>query len=203
MAKEKREEQHAPSRRRGSILEDAILQAAWDELNDHGYARMSMEGVAARAQTNKNALYRRWPSKDKLVIAALSRFVPKPTLAATDTGDLRQDMLTLLLSIMKPLQMIGAETIHGIMLEGYGKDLFSSLPQHMNSDKENNLMTIIRTILENAEKRGEVNLKTISTRVLSLPVDLIRYEFLTTHEPLSDQAIAEIVDDIFLPLVRE
>jgi hypothetical protein len=58
------------------------------------------------------------------------------------------------------------------------------------------------TILKNAEMRGEVNLEKISPRILSLPADLLRYQLLMTHEPISDKIISEIVDDIFLPLIH-
>ena len=57
-------------------------------------------------------------------------------------------------------------------------------------------------ILKNAEKRGEVNLGKIRPRVISLPADLLRYELLTTHEPISETTITEIVDDVFMPLIR-
>ena len=53
-------------RRRGVELEGAILRAAWDELTAVGYARLSMEGVADRAQTGKQVLYRRWPNRAEL-----------------------------------------------------------------------------------------------------------------------------------------
>lgn len=58
------------------------------------------------------------------------------------------------------------------------------------------------TILKNAETRGEVKLDKISPRVISLPADLLRYEILTIHKPISHKTIDEIVDDIFLPLVQ-
>jgi AcrR family transcriptional regulator len=47
------------NRRRGEILEDAIIKAAWDELSDIGYNSLTMETIAARAKTNKVVLYRR------------------------------------------------------------------------------------------------------------------------------------------------
>ncbi|QKS45817.1 TetR/AcrR family transcriptional regulator [Paenibacillus cellulosilyticus] len=197
------EDQQTGTRRRGSVLEEAILQAAWDELNELGYARLSMEGVAARAQTNKNAVYRRWPNKVKLITAALIQFAPKPSLTVPDTGNLRLDLITLLGGIMMPLQLIGAETIRGIMADA-GQEKLAALPSHIGPRSEQKLPALIKSILENAEKRGEVtNVQAIRPRALSVPVDLIRYEFLTTHEPISDQAIEEIVDEIFLPIVMK
>src|SRR5262249_59881481 len=82
------------TRRRGAALDEAILRAAADELTASGYAGLTMEKVASRAGTNKNALYRRWPNRLALGIAAyrrLSRTVPLPA-----TGTLRDDALELL-----------------------------------------------------------------------------------------------------------
>ena len=80
--------------------------------------------------------------------------------------------------------------------------LISSLPQILHPGTENKISAALRTILKNAELREEVNLEKISTRVISLSADLLRYEILITQELISDKAIVEIVDDIFMPLVR-
>lgn len=196
------ERRHTVNRRRGEILEDAILQAAWDELTEGGYTRLTMEGVAARAKTNKAVIYRRWANKAKLILAAIGKHVPRPASDVPDTGDLRNDVLILLHRIAQPLQIIGAETIHGLMVEYIDKDIISSFPQRMHPGTEKRLTTAMKTILKNAETRGEVKLDTISPRVISLPADLLKFEILTTHEPISDNTINEIVDDIFLPLVK-
>ena len=197
----KSEERSAGTRRRGEVLENAILQAAWDELRETGYARLSMEGVAARAGTNKNAVYRRWPNKTALVIAVISKHLPRPSLEAPDTGSLREDLLTLLRRLTTPMQMIGAETIHGLMSDQHGKDMISSMPEALKSRSEDKLIAAIKEILNRAVQRGEVDPKRLKARVFTLPIDLIGFEVLSTHEPISDQAIEEMIDDIFLPIV--
>lgn len=63
-------------RRRGMELQDAIHQAVLGELQEHGYAALSMDGVASRAQTGKATLYRRWPSKLELVVDAFKHSAP-------------------------------------------------------------------------------------------------------------------------------
>lgn len=192
------------TRRRGKVLEDAILEAAWKELSDVGYNHLTMEGVAARAKTNKAVVYRRWANKPTLILSVLHKFVPPlPILPkeVPDTGNLRNDVFSLLHGIAKPLQIIGAETIHGLIAD-LGKDKFISIPQIIPPKEEDKLITAMITILKNAEMRGEVKLEKISFQVISLPVDLLRYELLTTHEPVSDKMIHEIVDDIFMPLIR-
>jgi AcrR family transcriptional regulator len=161
-----------------------------------------MEAVAERAGTNKAAVYRRWPNKAKLVVAALHKHVPDPSNDVPDTGELRKDVLALIGAIAQPLQMIGAETIHGLMVEHLGKEFISSFPKikHPGAAEEK-WIAVMMTILKNAEQRGEITLKKISPRIILLPADLLRYELLTTHEPVSDETVTEIVDDIFLPLL--
>jgi hypothetical protein len=60
----------------------------------------------------------------------------------------------------------------------------------------------MRDILKNAELRGEVDLEKITSRIISLPLDLVRYEILTTHKPITENVLNEIVDDIFMPLIK-
>ncbi len=82
------------TRRRGAALEEAILRAAVEELTASGYAGLTMDKVAARAGTNKNALYRRWPHRLALGIAAYRRLAT--AVQPPDTGSLRGDVLALL-----------------------------------------------------------------------------------------------------------
>lgn len=197
------ESSQSGSRRRGDILESAILQAAWDELAATGYSRLTMEAIAARAKTNKTAVYRRWPSKAKIVVATLIKHMPKMVVTAPDTGNLREDVLTLLRGIAQTMQMIGAETIHGLMVEYIGENLTSALPHLMEYREEDKLTSAIVQILQQAELRGEVEVSRVKNSVLALPNCLLAYEVLTTHKPISEETILGIVDDIFLPLVRK
>ena len=86
-------------RRRGEELEAALLAAAWDELVEAGFHRLTMESVAARAKTGVAVLYRRWPRKDDLVLAAIAYYGRTHPVEIPDTGSLRGDMLALLGSV--------------------------------------------------------------------------------------------------------
>ena len=69
----------APHRRPGrpndETLSPLILRAAIEELAVAGFEALSLEQVARRAGTAKTSLYRRWPSKDDLIVDALRMFV--------------------------------------------------------------------------------------------------------------------------------
>ncbi|WP_371819015.1 TetR-like C-terminal domain-containing protein [Gluconobacter sp. P1C6_b] len=57
-------------------------------------------------------------------------------------------------------------------------------------------------VIGRAIERGEIDPARLTPRIVSLPLDLARHEMIMTFQPLSDDAIREIVDGIFLPLVR-
>lgn len=69
----------------------AIFQATLELLAEHGYERLTVEGVAEKAGVNKTTIYRWWPSKAALLGAALTRGAPLE-LTAPDTGSLRGDL---------------------------------------------------------------------------------------------------------------
>jgi hypothetical protein len=61
---------------------------------------------------------------------------------------------------------------------------------------------VLDAVIERAVARGEIQPGQVSERVARLPVDLFRHELLMTLQPVADEVIEEIVDDVFLPLVR-
>jgi AcrR family transcriptional regulator len=188
------------TRRRGQELEDAILRAAMDELAEAGYAKLTMEAVASRAKTNKAAVYRRWAKRSELVIAAVRRYTPKLDLSAPDTGNLRDDMLTLLNRATGPIRALGIDTVRHILMERMGTEFF--LPaSRPGPGADQRLLGTIETIVAAARARGEVGPGDVKQQVLSLPFALVIYGFLTGQEPFSDGFLEEIVDEVFLPLV--
>lgn len=60
------------SQLRGEKVVAVILQAALDEITERGYLGFSVEGVAERAGVNKTTVYRRWPTREDLLRAALT-----------------------------------------------------------------------------------------------------------------------------------
>ncbi|MBB4685127.1 TetR/AcrR family transcriptional regulator [Amycolatopsis jiangsuensis] len=80
---------------RESVTE-AIAAAMFGELADVGYARMSMEAVARRAGVGKAAVYRRWPSKEAMLIDLVGGVVRRNLPEAADTGTFAGDVRALL-----------------------------------------------------------------------------------------------------------
>ncbi|HJY61315.1 MAG TPA: TetR-like C-terminal domain-containing protein [Streptosporangiaceae bacterium] len=80
-------------RRSSSDVEEAILAATLEILDEAGFEDLTIEAVAARAGAAKTAVYRRWPSKVPLVVEALTRSGPQ--FEVPDTGSLRTDLIVL------------------------------------------------------------------------------------------------------------
>ena len=86
-----------PRRRRDSSHR-AILAATRDLVREHGYAALTIEGVAARAGVGKQTIYRWWPSKGAVAIEAFLDEV-QTAIEFPDSGDLRRDLAALLASV--------------------------------------------------------------------------------------------------------
>jgi AcrR family transcriptional regulator len=78
-------------RPRSAAVDQAILYAAREELVEHGFTRLRLEHVAARAGVGKATLYRRWGSKEALAQDLLASLAA-PHIAVADTGDTRAEL---------------------------------------------------------------------------------------------------------------
>jgi AcrR family transcriptional regulator len=186
------------TRRRGEALEHALLDAAWAELQTVGYAGLTMEAVADRAGTSRAVLYRRWRNRPELVLAVIRRHRPLLSGEIPDTGSLRDDVLALLRRMSARLAEIGPETVYGLLGDYLSDaDMFArSRDQLLTISTE-----VMETILKRAAGRGEARAG-VENRIATLPTALFRNELFLARIPPSEGTLVEIVDDVFLPLVR-
>jgi AcrR family transcriptional regulator len=187
------------TRRRGAELERAILRAAADELAESGYPGLTMERVAQRAGTNKNTIYRRWPNRAALGVAAY-RHLAKDTLRAPDTGSLRDDALGVLRAINCDRSSPAAQILRGL-LAGVSDD--PELLAQLHEQAGDGGTTAWLTLLERAVARGEAPPDALHPRVATVALTLLRNEYLTRGlTTVDDDVLAEIVDEVYLPLIR-
>ncbi len=186
-------------RRRGAALETALLDAAWDELTDHGYARFTMDAVVKRAATSPPVLYRRWSDRDELVRATIAHTLRKHVLDVPDTGSLREDLLTVMREINATrLPLVTAVSAY---LADYHRQTGTS-PSDLIDPSSTGRKEALDALFDRAADRGEINPEHLTDRIKTLPFDLLRHEFLTTFAPAPDHVLEEIIDTIVLPLVR-
>ena len=187
-------------RRRGARLEDAILDAAWAELVERGYPGLTLEGVARRAGTSRPVLHRRWPSRTALATAALGRHLAQNPIAVPDLGSVRDEIRLLLRLLSDRARPDMIRLLFDMQKDLADKD--SSLAEMRTQLRAEIGSDAMQAVLRRASDRGEFAAGRLTPRITSLPTDLARHEMLMTFRPLSDEAIAEIVDEVFLPLVR-
>jgi AcrR family transcriptional regulator len=193
-------DEKAPSARRryGKELENALLDAGWDELVEKGYDAFTIESVAERAQTSRNVLYRRWPTKQDLVKAAIASRGFQQTIEIPDTGSLRGDLIEFMNTANGSRAQKGLALV--TRLGAFYSDTGSNL-----ADLRKGLVRIrsdaIDRMLQRAVDRGEIDPAKLTPRVRRVAFDLFLHELMVTLQPVPESTITEIVDEIFLPLV--
>ncbi|GIJ43981.1 TetR family transcriptional regulator [Virgisporangium aliadipatigenens] len=186
------------TRRRGQALEDALLEAAYAELIEGGLSAFTFDGVAARAQTSRPVLYRRWPTREALVIAALRHHDAHHRPPVPDTGTLRGDLIAALKNANRHRMRLIAPVLaqfNGSFLEN------GRTPAELRRELIGDRVTADTVIVQRAVERGELDPARITPRIVGLAFDLFRHELLMTHAPVPDEVIEEIVDTIALPLL--
>ncbi|MBB4929626.1 AcrR family transcriptional regulator [Lipingzhangella halophila] len=109
--------------RRNEASRRAILMAAFDLVGEVGYAKLSIEGIAARAGVGKQTIYRWWPSKGAVLFDAFLALAEgsDDSSALPDTGDLQADLTTVLRATVEefgdprfdtPMRALSTEIAH-------------------------------------------------------------------------------------------
>jgi AcrR family transcriptional regulator len=186
------------SRRRGAVLDDAILAAAWQEMDSGGYSRTTMSGIAARAGTSKAVLYRRWSGLAELALDILKNRMR--ALTPPDTGGLRGDLCMLLGEFVEVFARLPEGMIAGIIADSlHDPVLFREVQAQIGLSQ---LSARVAAVVDGAVTRGEIPPVTLPERVLLLPFDVARHDFIVLGRLLDAEQRAELVDQIMLPLIR-
>jgi AcrR family transcriptional regulator len=192
------DEPRRPRRRHGQTLVAAILESTIAEVDQVGYANLSMEKVAERARASKASLYRRWPSKMALVVDAVYHTLPDPA-GLTDTGTLRGDLLAVLRAARDQLAGAAGRAMRGVL----GDELRDpARAAEFRARGRGNTALMIETALRRAHQRGELDADAVTRQQRDAGPALMRLHFLTHAGPVPDEVIVEIVDEVMLPLLR-
>jgi AcrR family transcriptional regulator len=192
--------QAASLRRRGAVLERAILDAALDQLSTVGWNGLTMEGVAAGAQTGKAAVYRRWPSKEDLVADALQAGLPRIE-EAPDLGSVREDLLALcrqareamfsrpgfaVRSVIHECDPIQAERFHGVIFDGIVEPTIK----------------LLREVITRGIERNEVRPDAANSYVFDAIPAMMMYRSKLRGSEWHYRDLEEMIDQLMVPLLR-
>jgi AcrR family transcriptional regulator len=159
-----------------------------------------MESVAKRAGTSEPVLYRRWPNKDQLVLAAMEHYRKANPIDLPDTGALRSDLLAELTLVSEARAGVYAIAA-AASFSGLRADTGLS-PAQVREKVMGEPLPAVRPIYQRAHDRGEIDLERVPRAVLEMPFDLIRQHLLLDLKPPAPARIESVVDELFLPLVR-
>lgn len=185
-------------RRRGDALVSAILEAAVEELEEKGYAGLTMESVAQRAGASKASLYRRWEGRAELAMDAAYALAPLPE-QIPDTGHLRTDLLEVLRQITAALSGPAGEALRGVFAEALPE---AGRATELRARSQGRSRKLLTDVLQRAADRGEISREAILPARVQVAPAMLRNYLLLESRQLDDALLAELVDDVLLPLFR-
>jgi AcrR family transcriptional regulator len=192
--------QSMPVRRRGPVLERAILEAALDQLSTVGWNGLTMEGVAAGAQTGKAAVYRRWPSKDALVADALEAALPKIE-DVPDQGGVREELYFLCRIMRDAMFSKPGFALRSVLHESEGSAAGRFHDLIINKVTQPSARLFEEVVIRGIE-RGDVRPDAVDDMVFDVVPALMMYRVKVCGSEWNDDEIAAIVDRVMMPLLR-
>ncbi|MGE0217193.1 TetR/AcrR family transcriptional regulator [Mycolicibacterium sp.] len=184
-------------RRRGTELDSAIRSAVLELLAAHGPDAVTMEAVAAAARTSKPVLYRRWPDRRALLRDTLLG-IAVTAIPSADTGSFRGDMLAVLRGwaalftgerAMVMRSVIAAALADPDLQAAFREDVIGWRKDEMGA------------LLARGVARGDVRADVPVEIVRELGQSVLWHRLLITGDPITDELVVQLVDEVLVPVV--
>ncbi|MCV2491554.1 TetR/AcrR family transcriptional regulator [Geodermatophilus sp. YIM 151500] len=179
---------------RDSVIRAAILQL----LAEVGYGALTMDAVAAEAGVGKATIYRRWRTKQDLVVDTIAE-LNRAEITPPDTGSLEGDLRSMLRSLVGVISgPAGAATL----------SLLSTVPHHpaLAEAFRAGPMGVWRhgfdEVWARAEQRGEVRPGLSGSLTAEAASALLVQRWLLTGERVDELYADEVLEQVLLPLIR-
>ncbi|MDF0489931.1 TetR/AcrR family transcriptional regulator [Sphingomonas sp. H39-1-10] len=175
-------------RKRSESSRLAILQAAFALMEEVGFDRMSIEGVAARAGVGKTTIYRWWESRGVLAVEAFLTMV-EPAIAFRETGSAKEDMIAQMQALAELYrgptgrfvrEMIGSSQSDPAMRSAF-HDLFLA-PRREAA----------RAVFRRGQAAGEFRSDVDADAAIDALYSPIYYRLLASDGPIDERAVAKI-----------
>jgi AcrR family transcriptional regulator len=178
-------------RPRSVECDHAILEAAVSEYAARGLDGMSVDAVAARAGVSKATIYRRYPSKEKLIIAAAFT-IARETAPKADTGSLRGDLITSVRNLRNVLgdPLLGRATCR-LVVDATQNDEIEEMHLAYVRERRQGAFDAFERAIARGELRADTDME-YAADTLSAP---IFYHHLVLHELVDDAYLDHIVDE--------
>ncbi len=174
---------------RGEPVVRGILEATLEELARTGYGALRIDDVAARAGVNKTTVYRRWPTKEELVRAALLSITGQ-WMTRPDTGALRTDLLSIARQMVSLSCSCEAQGLFRMFLaEGPDSEIMTIARSLRQMHQE-----IPRAVIEAAQARGELAPGIDAALLFGALVAPIKERLFMDREEVDEGFLVRLVD---------
>jgi AcrR family transcriptional regulator len=176
-------------RPRDTQIDAAVLDATLALLDESGYGRLRLEEVARRAGTTKPAIYRRWPNRQRLVLAALGQRMR--AVAAPDTGCTLCDLDECLKLFVAVFRRMPPDVIGPLFADCAGdRDLHAAFMTTLFDPPR----AAVKETLDRAHARGDLRADVDRDLILDLLGSLVHYRTLFGHAGTTDAEIERAVE---------
>jgi AcrR family transcriptional regulator len=177
-----------------SPREAELLAVTLQLLQEHGYDGLTVDAVASAARASKATVYRRWPSKAELVLAAFIEGV-RQVAVPPNTGTLRGDLLQLGEICAQQIHH-HAGTIRAVLVEASRHPALNDALQHQFIEQRK---ALIQHILRQAVERGEIAEAAITDELWDLLPGYLIFRSIIPSRPPTRATVQMLVDDFILP----
>jgi AcrR family transcriptional regulator len=177
-----------------SPRETEFLEVTLRLLQQHGYDGLTVDAVATTARASKATVYRRWPSKAELVLAAFTEAI-RQVAVPPDTGTLRGDLLRVGQLVCEQARL-HASTMRAVHFEVSRNPALNDVMQHQFLDQRK---ALIKHILKQAVERGEIEEAAISNELWDLLPGYLIFRSILDSRPPTQRTVQVLVDDVIIP----
>ena len=170
----------------------AAIAATLAELAETGYAALTLESVARRAGVHKTTLYRRWGTREELVLEAMLERAGEH-ISVPETGSLRKDLLELARTAAANAATPEVAAMARAVAAQSPHDSALAAANHRFWDER---LALDAAIVERAIERGEVAAGTEPRTVIESVLGPIHLRLLLTGEPVDRAFLQAIVDTV-------
>lgn len=172
-------------------LDERILEQVLDLLAGNGYARLTLDELAARSGVAKTTVLRRWPSKAAVAAAGLERLALQ-SVDVPDSGTLRGDLHALLGSAVDTFVRGRGQFVPGLLREaGHHPEIADLINTVLHTRRQ-----AYRKVLALALARGELLPSIDQDLLIDLLLGPLWLRLLITRDPITPEYVASNVDAV-------
>jgi AcrR family transcriptional regulator len=180
---------------RSARVREAVLKATLYAVAEYGADAVSISEIARQAEVHETSIYRRWPTKEHLLLDALLDY-SEAKLPIPNTGTLRDDLVAFATAVTAYLDStLGRTLARSMAIAGDDDTLAAGRAQFWKSR-----LDLASAMIARAKHRGEVPADLDAATALELVIAPLHFRALLTRQPIDEHDIAQLVDALLTGL---